>query len=234
MKNMLLMSGSKYKETAYLVHTLPWLAQFLADYKGKKVAFVPYAGVRRSFDEYEATVKNALQSLEVEIVSVHRGKQHRDLIEQADVIAVGGGNTFCLLKQMYEHNLLEVIRSKVNRGTPYFGWSAGANVAGSSIMTTNDIPITYPPSFNALNLFPHQINPHFISGKMQGHNGESREERLEEFLVVNPQAKVYALPEGTALHIQGEQTTVLGEQDILCFSEKMQLVRKAVNSTFNY
>lgn len=98
MKNMLLMSGSKYKDTAYLVHTLPWLAQFLADYKGKKVAFVPYAGVRRSFDEYETAVKNALQSLELEIVSVHRGKQHRDIIEQADVIAIGGGNTFCLLK----------------------------------------------------------------------------------------------------------------------------------------
>ena len=190
MKNMLLLSSSKYKNTGYLEHTIPWLQNFLTDYRGKTIAFVPYAGVRRTFDEYEKTVQNALSDLRMNIVSVHHGKQHRDIIEQADIIAIGGGNTFCLLKQLYEHNLIDIIREKVNNGTPYFGWSAGANVAGASIMTTNDMPITYPPSFQALQLFPHQINPHFISGKMQGHNGESREERLAEFLLVNPTALV--------------------------------------------
>lgn len=234
MKTMLLLSSSKYKDTGYLEHAVPWLQQFLADYRGKKIAFVPYAGVRRTFDEYEKTVQEALSDVEMEIISVHRGKQHRDIIEQADVIAIGGGNTFCLLKQLYEHNLIEVIREKVNSGTPYFGWSAGANVAGSSIMTTNDMPITYPPSFSALQLFPHQINPHFISGKMQGHNGESREERLAEFLLVNPTALVYALPEGSALHIQGKQATVLGENPILRFSEGMQCEAFAVNHSFFY
>lgn len=234
MKNMLLMSGSKYKDTGYLIHTIPWLDQFLHDYKGKRVAFVPYAGVTRSFDEYEAAVQQALSCLDVEIVSVHHGKKHTDIIEQADVIAIGGGNTFCLLQRMYEHNVMELIREKVNSGTPYFGWSAGANVAGSSIMTTNDMPITYPPSFAALNLFPYQINPHFISGKIQGHNGESREDRLKEFLIINPTALVYALPEGTALHIQGEQATVLGERAVLRFSENMQCTELATHSTFNY
>ena len=102
-----------------------------------------------AFDEYEKTVQNALSDLGMNIVSVHHGKQHRDIIEQADVIAIGGGNTFCLLKQLYEHNLIDIIREKVNSGTPYLGWSAGANVAGASIMTTNDMPITYPPSFQA-------------------------------------------------------------------------------------
>ena len=160
MKNMLLLSSSKYKNTGYLEHTIPWLQNFLTDYRGKTIAFVPYAGVRRTFDEYEKTVQNALSNLGMNIVSVHHGKQHRDIIEQADVIAIGGGNTFCLLKQLYEHNLIDIIRKKVNNGTPYFGWSAGANVAGASIMTTNDMPITYPPSFQALQLFPHQINPH--------------------------------------------------------------------------
>ena len=133
--------------------------------------------------------------LRMNIVSVHHGKQHRDIIEQADIIAIGGGNTFCLLKQLYEHNLIDIIREKVNNGTHYFGWSAGANVAGASIMTTNDMPITYPPSFQALQLFPHQINPHFISGKMQGHNGESREERLAEFFVQGYPDKVKQLTE---------------------------------------
>lgn len=234
MKNILLLSSSKYKNTGYLEHTVPWLQNFLADYRGKTIAFVPYAGVRRTFDEYEKTVQNALSDLGMNIVSVHHGKQHRDIIEQADVIAIGGGNTFCLLKQLYEHNLIDIIREKVNNGTPYFGWSAGANVAGTSIMTTNDMPITYPPSFQALQLFPHQINPHFISGKMQGHNGESREERLAEFLLVNPTALVYALPEGSALHIQNEMATVLGENPILCFSENMECGTFDINTTFSY
>ncbi len=234
MKNMLLLSGSKYKDTDYLVHALPWFETFLKDYKGKKMAFVPYAGIVRSYEEYEQSVQQALDRFDVEVVSVHRGKKHRDIIEQADVIAVGGGNTFCLLKQMYEHDLIDAIRAKVNAGTPYTGWSAGSNVAGNSIMTTNDMPITFPPSFNALNLFPHQINPHFISGKIAGHNGESREERLTEFLIVNPDAYVYALPEGTALRIQGEQATVLGNTEILRFSKDMQLTKLAVNSTFQY
>jgi len=228
MKNMLLLSSSKYKNTGYLEHTIPWLQNFLTDYRGKTIAFVPYAGVRRTFDEYEKT------GLGMNIVSVHHGKQHRDIIEQADIIAIGGGNTFCLLKQLYEHNLIDIIREKVNNGTPYFGWSAGANVAGASIMTTNDMPITYPPSFQALQLFPHQINPHFISGKMQGHNGESREERLAEFLLVNPTALVYALPEGSALHIQNEMATVLGENPILCFSENMECGTFDINTTFSY
>ncbi|MXN89536.1 dipeptidase PepE [Pasteurella canis] len=234
MKKMLLMSGSKYQQTDYLVHTIPWLKQFLADYQGKTVAFIPYAGVRQSYDEYEAKVQKALAELQVNIISVHRAAKHVDMIDQADVIAIGGGNTFCLLKGMYEHNLIEAIRARVESGTPYFGWSAGANVAGCSIMTTNDMPITYPPSFDALNLFPHQINPHFISGKPQGHNGESREERLAEFLIVNPNSKVYALPEGTALSIEGDSATVLGNHDILLFSENMQLEMISTGSAVYY
>lgn len=234
MKNMLLISGSKYKNTEYLAHCIPWLKTFLSSYKGKKIAFLPYAGVRRSYDEYEKIVKNALFELEMEVISIHRSVNHTDIIEQADVIAIGGGNTFCLLKQMYENNVLDCIRQKVENGTPYFGWSAGANVVGQSIMTTNDMPITYPPSFQALNLFPHQINPHFISGKMQGHNGESREERLSEFLIVNPNSLVYALPEGTALQIKNDQATVLGETAVLQFSQNMQLKSFEPNSTFTY
>ncbi|TNG93988.1 dipeptidase PepE [Pasteurellaceae bacterium USgator11] len=234
MKKMLLMSGSKYRTTGYLEHCIPWISRFLADYHGKTVAFVPYAGVSRSYDQYEAAVQQALESLDMKIISVHRASSAVPAIEQADAIAIGGGNTFCLLNQLYRHNLLEPIRAKVNSGTPYFGWSAGANVAGASIMTTNDMPIVYPPSFEALSLFPAQINPHFISGKIQGHNGESREERLNEFLLVNPKAVVYALPEGTALQIRDHKATVLGFDDILRFSGKMDMETIAVNSTFNY
>ena len=165
MQKMLLLSGSRYGNTGYLEHAIPWLQDFLAAYQGKKIAFVPYAGVRQTNDQYE---------------------------------------------------------QKVQSGTPYFGWSAGANMASKSIMTTNDMPITYPPSFDALNLFPYQINPHFISGKMPGHNGESREERFEEFLLVNPTAQIYAMPEGTAFLINGNQVKILGENNIVHFSKNMQ------------
>ena len=233
-KKMLLMSGSKYRNTDYLVHCTPWISRFLADYRGKTLAFVPYAGVRQSYDEYERKVQDAFTTLEMKIISVHQSKDPSEIIQQADAVAIGGGNTFCLLNQMYEINLIEAIRNKVKCGTPYFGWSAGANVAGASIMTTNDMPIVYPPSFEALNLFPAQINPHFISGKMQGHNGESREERLSEFLVVNPKAVVYALPEGTALQTSGSQATVLGYDNILRISGQMDIEEIAVNSCFHY
>ncbi|URL02310.1 dipeptidase PepE [Avibacterium sp. 20-126] len=239
MKKMLLMSGSKYKDTGYLVHCMPWLKTFLSEYRGKTIGFVPYAGVSRSYDEYENGVKQALAELEMDIISVHRGKTHLDIIEQADVIAIGGGNTFCLLNGLYEHHLLDAIRQKVQQGTPYFGWSAGANVAGKSIMTTNDMPILYPPSFDALNLFPHQINPHFISGKIAGHNGESREERLAEFLMINPESQVYALPEGTALHIQGQQASVLDisqaqQSAVLKLSKNGACQSYLAGSIFNY
>ncbi|MDH3000178.1 peptidase E [Chelonobacter oris] len=233
-KKMLLMSGSKYRDTAYLVHCTPWIARFLTDCRGKTLAFVPYAGVSRSYDQYEQAVQQAFESLEMKIISVHQSQDPTEIIERADAVAIGGGNTFCLLNQLYRHNLLEPIRNKVKCGTPFFGWSAGANVAGASIMTTNDMPIVYPPSFKALDLFPAQINPHFISGKMQGHNGESREERLNEFLTVNPNAVVYALPEGTALQIRGNTATVIGYDNILRISGQMDVEEIALNSTFNY
>ena len=123
MQKMLLLSGSRYGNTGYLEHAIPWLQDFLAPYQGKKIAFVPYAGVRQTNDQYEQKVQQILAPLNMEIQSVHHGKPHRAIIEQADVIAIGGGNTFCLLKQMYEHDLLDIIREKVKSGTPYFGWS---------------------------------------------------------------------------------------------------------------
>ncbi len=98
MQKMLLLSGSRYGNTGYLEHTIPWLQDFLAAYQGKKIAFVPYAGVRQNNDQYEQKVQQILAPLNMEIQSVHHGKPHRAIIEQADVIAIGGGNTFCLLK----------------------------------------------------------------------------------------------------------------------------------------
>ncbi len=112
---------------------------------------------------------------------------------------------------------MNALKDAVFGGTPYFGWSAGANIAGKTMMTTNDMPIIMPKSFDALAIFPHHINPHFISGKIPGHNGESREERFKEFLLVNKTEKIYALPEGTALKISGTKCKLVGHANALVF-----------------
>ena len=131
---------------------------------------------------------------------------------------MGGGNTFCLLNALYENDLISAIQSRVAAGIPYIGWSAGSNICGPTIRTTNDMPIIEPPSFNALSFIPHQINPHYIEGNPPGHNGETREQRLNEFLVVNPDKKVIAIPEGTALKRQGNSMSFLGELPGYLFS----------------
>ena len=117
-------------------------------------------------------------------------------------------------------------------GAKYFGWSAGANIAGKTMMTTNDMPIIMPKSFDSLNIFPYQINPHFISGKLAGHNGESREERLEEFLIANPKDAIYALPEGTALLIAGSEAEVIGHSEILKFEYQKEIEKIEVGTKF--
>lgn len=210
----LLLSSSGYKDTGFLNHALEWIGEFINnnDLKGKRFAFVPYASVRRSYDELEERVKKLIEPLGVEIFSVHRGGSAKEVIMSADGILVSGGNTFKLVHDLYENDLVELIAKRVSEGIPYIGWSAGSNVAGATMKTTNDMPIIEPASFNTFNIFPHQINPHFISGKPKGHNGESREERLQEFLILNPSSIVYALPEGVALLIEGKKAKVLGKR----------------------
>ena len=144
-------------------------------------------------------------------------------VAEADAIAVAGGNTFALLNRLYEEGLVDPIRRRViEDGVPYVGWSAGTNVATASIRTSNDMPIVQPPSFRGLGLVPFQINPHFVPGKPAGHNGESREERLAEFVALNAGEDVLALYEGSALHVTGEQGTILGAREGLVFSSDAQ------------
>ena len=100
------------------------------------------------------------------------------------------------------------------------------------MMTTNDMPIIIPKSFDSLNIFPYQINPHFISGKLAGHNGESREERLEEFLIANPKETIYALPEGTALLVEGSEAEVIGHSEILKFEYQKEIEKIEVGTKF--
>ena len=230
MKNALLISASSYQDTGYLRHCKNWVKDFLGESGKEEILFIPYAGVRRSNDEYEQKVIDRLKNKNIK--SIHHYEDKISAIKNANSIAVGGGNTFMLLYTLYKLNLIEPIKEAVANGAKYFGWSAGANIAGKTMMTTNDMPIIMPKSFDSLNIFPYQINPHFISGKLAGHNGESREERLEEFLIANPKETIYALPEGTALLIAGNEAEVIGHSEILKFEYQKEIEKIEVGTKF--
>ena len=230
MKNALLISASSYQDTGYLRHCKNWVKDFLGESGKDEILFIPYAGVRRTNDEYEQKVIDRLKNKNIK--SIHHYEDKISAIKNANSIAVGGGNTFMLLYTLYKLNLVEPIKEAVANGTKYFGWSAGANIAGKTMMTTNDMPIIMPKSFDSLNIFPYQINPHFISGKLAGHNGESREERLEEFLIANPNDTIYALPEGTALLIEGDEAEVMGHSEILKFEYQKEIEKIEVGTKF--
>ncbi|SAL40068.1 dipeptidase PepE [Caballeronia humi] len=215
-QRILLMSSSRKDQLGYLEHAEAQIHTLL-EHEPRRVLFVPYAAVTFSFDTYEGLVKPVFERLGYALESIHRSADPRAAIESAEAIAVGGGNTFALLKRMYDAGLVDAIRARVKAGTPYVGWSAGSNVACPTIRTTNDMPIVQPPTLRALGLVPFQVNPHFISGKPVGHNGESREERLAEFLDINSPEQVFALPEGSALYTDGTEGTVLGDRHALHF-----------------
>ena len=234
MKKALLLSSSGYKDTGYLNHCRLWINDFLKEsgVADEEILFIPYAGVRRTNDEYELKVQDCLQNKNIK--SIHRFSDPKEAVRNAKAISVGGGNTFVLLYYLYKFDLVDVIKERVEAGVPYFGWSAGANIAGSTIMTTNDMPIIMPKLFDGLKIFSHQINPHFISGKIAGHNGESREERLEEFLIVNPESTIYALPEGVALKISGDSAKVMGNDAVLKMRHKKDTESIAVGESFKF
>lgn len=231
-QRILLMSSSRKDNLGYLEHAPEQINAVLRREK-RRIVFVPYAGVTVSFDTHEEIVKPVFENLGYELEAIHRSSDPHKAVEQADAIAVGGGNTFALLKRMYDAGIVDIIREKVKSGTPYIGWSAGSNVACPTIRTTNDIPIVQPPTLRALGLVPFQINPHFISGKPVGHNDESREERLAEFLEINVPEQVLALPEGSALLSDGVTGTVLGERGALLFVDTTTTVNIASNESFH-
>ncbi len=182
---------------------------FLKELKGP-IVFIPFAAVTLSFDSYEDAVARAFAEMGYDLKSVHKEEDKKAMIGQAAAIVTGGGNTFALLKRMYDEDLLGSVRAKVAAGTPYIGWSAGANLACPTLRTTNDMPIVMPPSFDALNLVPFQINPHYHELKFENQGGETRRERLQEFLMLNPESKVIGLPEGMFIRREGAEIKIGG------------------------
>ncbi len=193
--NLLLISNSTMAGEAYLDYPKHNIADFLGKQK-LKCLFIPYAGVTVSFDDYEAKVKNRFNEVGHDIVSIHHFEDPVKAVEEAEAIVVGGGSTWRLLRMIHDNKLTEPIRKKVLGGTKYIGWSAGSNLACPTIKTTNDMPIVDPLGFDALNLIPFQINPHYLDANPEGHGGETREERILEFLEVNREMTVAGLHEG--------------------------------------
>ena len=195
MSKLLLLSNSTMPGTSFFTWPRPHVSDFLGS-DVREVCFIPFAGVTITWDAYADAVSGAFEAMGYRVNSIHRIAEKKEFLEASSCIVVGGGNTFALVNRMYEHDLLNGIRSKVLAGTPYIGWSAGANLACPTLMTTNDMPVVMPPSFQALNLIPFQINPHYHELRFENQGGETRRERLEEFLLLNRHSRVVGLPEG--------------------------------------
>lgn len=210
MSKLLLLSNSTMPGTSFFSWPRPHVTEFLGA-SAREICFIPFAAVKFSFDHYENIVSQAFAELGYRVTSIHRAGDKKSALRHASCIMVGGGNTFALLNRIYEHDLLHAIREKVLSGTLYIGWSAGANLACPTLKTTNDMPVVMPPSFEALNLIPFQINPHYHELRFENQGGETRRERLEEFLELNPQSRVIGLPEGMFIQRDGDNMRVGGE-----------------------
>ncbi|MCX6282177.1 MAG: dipeptidase PepE [Bacteroidetes bacterium] len=223
-RNLLLISNSTNSGEEYFAWPRPYIENFLKKFSVRSVLFIPFAGVNldqesiyKSYDVYENRVKGIFADFGVDLFSIHHSDEPRQAVKKAECIVVGGGNTFHLVKMMHETGIMKTIKEQVNSGIPYAGWSAGANVACPTMQTTNDMPITEPQSFGCLGLIPFQINPHYLDANPLGHAGETREQRLLEYLTVNRDITVAGLREGCLLWIEGNSVELKGNRSMRVF-----------------
>ena len=221
---LLLISNSTMAGETYLAWPRKRIAGFLGRHGVKEVCFVPYAGVNlspegpeTSYDVYTQRVAAVFQEMGISVWSVHEADDPAKAISEAQAVVVGGGNTFHLVAEMQNTGVMTAIREKALSGMPYVGWSAGSNVACPTLMTTNDMPIVEPASFNTLGLIPFQINPHYLDANPAGHGGETRQQRIEEFLAVNRDKTVVGLREGCLLHLEGNDLQLVGNKSMRLF-----------------
>lgn len=224
MKNLLLISNSTNAGESYLGWPREYIREFYHSFGVKEILFIPYAGVNlssesltASFDVYEKKVDAVFMELGLKIRSIHTFSDPVKAVHDAEAIAVGGGNTFHLVYMLHKNGLIEPIRKRVLEGMPYAGWSAGANIACPSMKTTNDMPIIEPESFNCLHLIPFQINPHYLDHNPAGHGGETRQQRIEEFLSVNREITVVGLREATLIELRNDKIELKGSRPMIIF-----------------
>jgi dipeptidase E len=212
-RRVLLVSSSTCHPTGFLDHAEAEIRDFLGGVR--RVLFLPWALHDR--DAYTAKVRERLGRMGFDADSAHEAPDPADAVLEAEAVFAGGGNTFRLLKTLYELDLLVPLRRRVGEGMPYVGSSAGSNVAGPTIGTTNDMPIVLPPSLNALGLVPFNINPHYLDpDPASTHKGETREERIAQFHEEND-ATVVGLREGSLLRIEGNEARLRGREGARVF-----------------
>lgn len=221
MKNLLLASTSTLYKGDYLEYLLPELELHFKDCK--TVLFIPYArsgGI--THEEYTTKVALAFAKINITVNGIHQFENPIEAIEKAEGIFTGGGNTFVLVSQLYKYKVMEVLAQKLKSGTPYLGTSAGSNIAGLTIQTTNDMPIVYPPSFQSLGMMPFNLNPHYLdSDGPENHMGETREDRIKEFHAFNS-IPVLGLREGSWLDIKGDSIILKGNLKARLFRQNQQ------------
>lgn len=240
-RKLLLISNSTNFGEAYLGWPQEYIKDFMAPTGVKNILFVPYAGVgldeeslEKSFDAYEKRVQSVFAELGLNIYSIHKEADPVDAVEKAEAIAVGGGNTFHLVAMMYQTKIMDAIRKRVLEGMPYMGWSAGSNVACPALKTTNDMPITEPASFDCLNVIPFQINPHYLDANPEGHGGETREQRIEEFLTVNRDMTVVGLREASLFWIEDDKIELKGSKPMRLFKFGQPAKEFEIGSDINF
>lgn len=209
MKNLILASTSTIYGSKYLEYLLPELKIFFKNVN--KITFVPYArpsGI--SYEAYTKIVSTAFKTIDIEVNSIHNCKDKQHAIENAEGIFVGGGNTFVLVKELYDQKLMGILKASIDKGIPYLGTSAGSNIAGQTMQTTNDMPIVYPPSYATLGFIPFNINAHYLDpDPTSKHKGETRETRLKEFHTYNS-IPVLGLREGSWLEVKENKIILKG------------------------
>ncbi|XP_041857628.1 alpha-aspartyl dipeptidase [Melanotaenia boesemani] len=216
-RRLLLVSNSTLHGSGYLDHCQQHICNFFGK-SVKRVLFVPYALHDR--DAYTKTARNKFKTLGYEVDGIHEAADPVDAVRKAEGIFIGGGNTFRLLKSLYDNKVVTEIRKRVMEdGIPYMGSSAGTNVATISISTTNDMPIVFPPSFSAIGLVPFNINPHYLDPDPSSrHMGETREQRITQYHEELDTPCVLGLREGSMLLVEGNKATLLGTTNARLFA----------------
>ena len=245
MKLLLISNSTNYKEP-YLGWCLPLINEFLKNEK-KSILFFPYAGVKisgknfpESYDAYNQRVEGIFAEYGFEVTSVHQVRCPVEAVNRAEIIMVGGGNTFNLVAEIHRNKLIEPVRRKVMEGIPFLGWSAGSNVACPTLRTTNDMPIVMPESFNCFDFVPFQINPHYIDPYPEEvndsirHGGETRQDRINEFLSVNPEITVAGLREASALWIENEKIILKGDRKLRIMRHEQSPIEIEPETIFDF
>lgn len=209
MKKLIIASTSTLHGGAYLEYLMSTLRDFFSGCK--TLLFIPYArpgGI--THEDYTAKVAQAFSVLNITVKGLHEFENPVEAIEEAEALFTGGGNTFLLVSQLYRNNVMEALTNAVKTGTPYLGSSAGSNICGLTMQTTNDMPIIYPPSFKTLGFVPFNLNPHYLDPMPDStHMGETRETRIKEFHQFNTQP-VLGLREGSWLEVKGNTILLKG------------------------